>query len=74
MTITPKKKTSKTRTKQRTTNWIKLKAKKLLNRVQLQFNQAGEAIGLSHFATVDGMYNGRKVYKVKTKNKKVTRI
>ena len=51
-----------------------MKAKKLLNRVQLQFNQAGEAIGLSHFATIDGMYNGRKVYKVKTKNKKVTRI
>lgn len=74
MTITPKKKTSKTRTKQRTTNWIKLKAKKLLNRVQLQFNQSGEAIGLSHFATVDGMYKGRQIYKVKAKSKKVTRI
>lgn len=74
MTITPKKKTSKTRTKRRTTNWIKLSARKLLNRVQLQYNESGEAIGLSHFATVDGMYKGRQVFKVKTKNKKVTRI
>jgi len=74
MTITPKKKTSKTRTKRRTTNWIKLTAKKLLNRVQLQYNEAGVAIGLSHFATVDGMYKGRQVFKVKTKKKSVTRV
>lgn len=74
MTITPKKKTSKTRTKQRTTNWIKLKAKKLLNRVQLQFNEAGEAVGLAHFARVDGTYKGRQVYKVKSKKRSVTRI
>lgn len=74
MTITPKKKTSKTRTKRRTTNWIKLTAKKLLNRVQLQYNEAGAAVGLSHFATLDGMYKGRQVFKVKSKKKSVTRI
>jgi len=74
MTITPKKKTSKTRTKQRTTNWIKLKAKKLLNRIQLQFNELWEAVGLAHFARTDGTYKGRQVYKVKSKKKNVTRI
>ncbi|MBW7954862.1 50S ribosomal protein L32 [Candidatus Gracilibacteria bacterium] len=74
MTIPPKKKTSKTRTKQRTTNWIKLSARKLLNRVQLQYDEAGVAVGLSHFAKVDGTYNGRQVFKVKTKKKSTTRI
>lgn len=74
MTITPKKKTSKTRTKRRTTNWIKLKAKKLLNRVQLQFNEVGEAVWLAHFARIDGTYKWRQVYKVKSKSKNVTRI
>ena len=74
MTITPKKKTSKTRTKRRTTNWIKLKAKKLLNRVQLQFNEVWEAVGLAHFARLDGTYKGRQVFKVKAKKKSVTRV
>ncbi len=74
MTITPKKKTSKTRTRQRTTNWIKLKAKKLLNRVQLQLNEAWVAVGLAHFAKIDGTYKGRQVYKVKSKKKSVTRV
>lgn len=74
MTITPKKKTSKTRTKRRTTNWIKLKAKKLLNRVQLQFDETTQAVGLAHFAKLDGTYKWRQVYKVKSKKKSVTRI
>jgi len=73
MTITPKKKTSKTRTHQRTTNWIKLKAKKLLNRVQLQYEN-GEAVWLAHFAKIDGTYKGRKVFNVKIKKKNITRI
>lgn len=74
MTFAPKKKTSKTRSKRRTTNWLKLSAKKLLNRVQLQYVN-GEAIGLAHFARVDGTYgsNNRVVFKVKSKNN-VTRI
>jgi ribosomal protein L32 len=74
MTLSPKKKTSKTRTKRRTTNWIKLKARKLLNRVQLQFNQNGEAIGLAHFAKIDGTYKDRQVLRLKTKKKNITRI
>ncbi len=74
MTFAPKKKVSKTRTKRRTTNWIKLSAKKLLNRVQLQYNEAGEAVGMSHFARLDGTYKGRQVFTVKTKKKTVTRI
>ena len=74
MTIPPKKKTSKSRTKQRTTNWIKLSARKLLNRVQLQYNEAWEAVGLSHFAKLDGTYKGRQVFKVKTKKKNITRV
>lgn len=73
MTFAPKKKVSKTRTKRRTTNWIKLSAKKLLNRVQLQYEN-GEAVGLAHFAKLDGTYKGRQVFKVKTKKKSVTRI
>lgn len=74
MTFAPKKKTSKSRSRQRTTNWIKLSAKKLLNRVQLQFVN-GEAVGLSHFARLDGTYgpDNRQVFKVKS-SAKVTRI
>ena len=74
MTFAPTKKTSKSRSKTRTTNWIKLSAKKLLNRVSLQFNENKEAMGLSHFAKIDWTYNGRKVYDVKTKSKKITRV
>lgn len=74
MTIPPKKKHSKTRTRRRTTNWIKLTAKKLLNRVQLQYNEAGEAVGLSHFVKTDGTYKGRQVIKIKSKKKNITRV
>ena len=74
MTFAPKKKVSKTRTKRRTTNWIKLSAKKLLNRVQLQYSETGEAVWLSHFARLDGTYKDRQVFKVKTKKKNITRI
>ncbi|MDR2411681.1 MAG: 50S ribosomal protein L32 [Candidatus Peribacteria bacterium] len=35
MTFAPKKKTSKSRTNKRTTNWIKLTAKKLKDKVAL---------------------------------------
>lgn len=70
MTITPDKKTSKSRTNRRTTNWIKLAAKKLLNSVSLN----KEATGLSHFVAEDGTYNGRQVLQKKSKTKKVTRI
>jgi len=73
MTFAPTKKTSKSRTWRRTTNWIKLSAKKLLNRVSLQYEN-GEAVGLSHFAKKDWTYKDRRVFSIKTKSKKVTRI
>ncbi|MCP4523890.1 MAG: 50S ribosomal protein L32 [Candidatus Gracilibacteria bacterium] len=68
MSFAPKKKHSKSRSKTRTTNWIKLTAKKLKNRVAL--NKEGN--GLAHYVADDGTYNGRQVLKVKSK--KVTRI
>lgn len=73
MTFAPTKKTSKSRTWRRTTNWIKLSARKLLNRVQLQYEWT-EAVWLAHFAKTDGTYKGRQVFKVRTKKKNVTRI
>ncbi len=73
MTFAPKKKTSKTRTNRRTTNWIKLSAKKLLNRVQLQYED-GQAVWLAHFAKLDWTYKGRKVFEIKTKTKNITRV
>lgn len=73
MTFAPTKKTSKSRTWRRTTNWIKLSAKKLLNRVQLQYEN-GEAVWLAHFTRVDWTYKGRKVINIRTKKKNVTRI
>ena len=44
MAFWPKKKTSKSRSRTRTTNWIKLTARKLKNRVMLN----AEATGLAH--------------------------
>ena len=70
MTFAPTKKTSKSRSRQRTTNWIKLSAKKLENRVQL--NAAKN--GLSHFVDDNGNYKGREVIAKKVKTGKTTRI
>jgi len=70
MAFGPTKKTSKSRTRRRTTNWIKLVAKKLKDRVMLN----KEGTGLSHFADENGMYKGRQVVSSKTKSKKTTRI
>jgi ribosomal protein L32 len=52
MTFAPTKKTSKSRSRKRTTNWIKLSAKKLRNRVQLNATKTG----LSHFMDENGTY------------------
>ncbi|MCP4523470.1 MAG: 50S ribosomal protein L32 [Candidatus Gracilibacteria bacterium] len=68
MAFGPKKKHSKSRSKTRTTNWIKLTARKLKNRVAL--NKDGN--GLAHYVADDGTYNGRQVLKLKSK--KTTRI
>ena len=74
MTFSPKKKTSKSRTNQRTGQWQKLAAKKLLDTTALQYDAEGNAIGLSHFATVDGMYRGRSVYSTAKSTKKITKV
>ncbi len=70
MAFGPKKKHSKHRSRQRTTNWIKLTARKLFNRVSLN----AEGNGLSHFADENGVYKGRQVTKVKKSKQKVTRV
>ena len=68
MAFWPKKKTSKSRSKTRTSNWIKLTAKKLKNRVALN----KEWNGLAHFIAEDWTYKGRLL--LKKKSKKATRI
>jgi ribosomal protein L32 len=70
MSFAPKKKTSKSRSGKRTTNWMKLTATKLWNRVCL--NATGT--GLSHFIDENGMYKGKQVLAKKTKSKNVTRV
>lgn len=70
MAFGPTKKTSKSRSKTRTTNWIMLTAKKLKDRVMLN----SEKNGLAHFADENWMYKGKQVVSKKTKSKKVTRV
>jgi len=70
MTFAPTKKTSKSRSKKRTSNWIKITAKKLKNRVQLNASKTG----LSHFVDENGQYKWREVVAKKVKTGKTTRI
>lgn len=71
MTLSPTKKQSKTRTHRRTSNWTKLTAKKLENKVALN----KEGTGLAHFIDENGKYDGKKVLsKTKKGKKKTTRI
>lgn len=70
MAFGPKKKHSKHRSRQRTTNWIKLTAKKLANRVSLNADKNG----LSHFADENGVYKGEQIVAVKKSKQKVTRV
>ena len=70
MSFAPRKKTSKSRSKKRTSNWINLTARKLENRVVLN----AEKNGLAHFIATDWTYNGKKVLKIKAKTKATTRI
>jgi ribosomal protein L32 len=70
MSFAPRKKTSKSRSRKRTSNWINLTAKKLENRVVLN----AQKNGLAHFIATDGTYKGKKVLKIKTKAKATTRI
>ena len=69
MTFWPKKKTSKSRTRTRTTNWIKLSARKLKNRVILN----STATGLAHMVDEHGIYKDRVVV-AKKWAKRTTRI
>lgn len=70
MSFAPKKKTSKSRSKTRTSNWIKLTARKLKNSVMLN----KEWNWLSHFIAEDWTYKWKQVLNVKNKSKKVSRI
>ncbi len=74
MTFAPTKKMSKSRSGRRTSNWIKLTAKKILDRTSLQYDKDGNAIGLSHFVSpITGEYKGKKILKI-GKAKKVTKV
>lgn len=70
MTFAPTKKTSKSRTRTRTTAWIKRTAKKLEDKTMLN----KEKTGLAHFIDAEWNYKWKEVLKKKTKSKKVTRI
>jgi len=70
MAFWPTKKTSKSRSRKRTSNWIKITAKKLKNRVMLN----KEATGLAHFADENWVYKGRVVNAPKVKKNNTTRI
>jgi len=70
MAFGPKKKHSKSRSKTRTTNWTKLTALKLKNRVSLN----ADGTGLSHFINENGMYKGIQKIAQKVKKKATTRI
>ncbi len=67
MTFSPQQQLSKVRSKKRYSAWVRLNAKRLKNLVSLQYNDKGEATGLSHFASpVTGQYKGRQVFSVRT--------
>ncbi len=71
MTLSPQQQLSKVRGKKRYAAWLRLNAKRLKDLVSLQYNEAGQAIALSHFASpLTGEYNGRKVYSVRTTGSK----
>lgn len=67
MTISPQQQLSKVRGRKRYSAWLKLNATRLKNSVSLQYNEAGEAIALAHFASpITGEYKGRQVLRIKT--------
>ena len=67
MTLSPPQQLSKVRSKKRYAAWLRLNAKRLKDGVSLQYNAAGDAMALSHFASpVTGEYKGRKVFSVRT--------
>ena len=68
MTLSPQQQLSKVRGKKRYSAWLKLNAKRLKNSVSnLQYNAAGEAVTLAHFASpITGEYKRRKLIRVKS--------
>ncbi len=71
MTFSPQQQISKVRSKKRYSAWLKINAKRLKNLVSLQFDAAGNATGLSHFASpVTGEYKGRKVISIRSTGSK----
>jgi len=74
MTFAPSKKTSRSRTHRRTTNWTADTAKKILDKTSLQYDAEGNVLGLAHFASpITGEYKGKKVLTV-GKAKKIKKI
>ena len=63
-----KKQLSRVRGRKRYAAWLRLNATRLAKLSSaLQYNEAGEAVALAHFASpVTGEYKGRKVIRVKT--------
>lgn len=63
-----KKQLSRVRGRKRYAAWLRLNATRLENLASsLQYNEAGEAVALSHFASpITGEYKGRKVLRMKT--------
>lgn len=75
MTFSPKKKASKVQTGKRHGKWLFEKARKIKDSIVLQYDKAGNALGLAHFASdVTGEYRGRSVISVGSKTKKVTKV
>jgi ribosomal protein L32 len=76
MTFSPPKKASKVQTGQRHGKWLFEKVRKIKNSVVLQYDEAGNATGLAHFASpVTGQYRGRQVLKkTASKKNKVTTV
>ena len=71
MTFAPRKKTSRSKTKIRTSAWLKRTSEKLLKRTKLVRDKDGNAIGLSHMTSpVTGEYKGKKVIDTKKSTKK----
>lgn len=63
-----KKQLSRVRGRKRYAAWLRLNATRLENlSSSLQYNEAGEAVALAHFASpITGEYKGRQVLRVKS--------
>lgn len=71
-----KKQLSRVNGRKRYAAWVRLNAARLKNLSSaLQYNDAGEAVALAHFASpITGEYKGRKVVRIKTGRKKTPSI